>query len=95
MLGICFDEFYDLSDAKRNKMEHKYKPKKLFLKHSYDYSMWSDKTESSDEEELFDKEEFEDLSDKPPLEGDEEKVKEGKGLKTLTPKKLLTTRFSL
>ena len=25
-----------------------------------------------------------------PLEGDEEKVKEGKGLKLLTPKKLLT-----
>ena len=26
----------------------------------------------------------------PPLEGDEEKVKEGKGLKILTPNKLLT-----
>ena len=31
----------------------------------------------------------EDLSDMPPLEGDEE-VKEGKGLKILTPNKLLT-----
>ena len=30
------------------------------------------------------------LSDMPPLEGDEEKVKEKKELKTLTPKKLLT-----
>ena len=74
-------------------MKRKYKPKKLFLKHSYDYSMWSDKGQSSDKGELSDKEESEDLSDRSPLEGDEEEVKEGKGLKILTPNKLLTTRF--
>ena len=31
-----------------------------------------------------------DIPDMPPLEGDEEEVKEGKGLKILTPNKLLT-----
>ena len=39
------------------------------------------------------KKEYVDLSDMPPLEGDEE-VKEGKLLKILTPKKLLT-RFPI
>ena len=34
--------------------------------------------------------EFIDIPDIPPLEGDEEEVKEGKGLKILTPNKLLT-----
>ena len=34
--------------------------------------------------------EFFDIPDMPPLEGDEEEVKEGKGLKILTPNKLLT-----
>ena len=38
-----------------------------------------------------DKKEFSDLSDKPALEVDKEEVKEGKGLKFLTPNKLLTT----
>ena len=45
--------------------------------------MWSKNKESTDEEESVY------LSDMPPLEGDEE-VKEGKGLKMLTPNKLLT-----
>ena len=44
--------------------------------------MWSKNKESTDEEESVY------LSDMPPLEGDEE-VKEGKGLKILTPNKLL------
>ena len=37
-----------------------------------------------------DKEEYVDWPDMPPLEGDEEEVKEGKELKMLTPNKLLT-----
>ena len=45
--------------------------------------MWSKNKESTDEEESVY------LSDMPSLEGDEE-VKEGKGLKILTPNKLLT-----
>ena len=44
----------------------------------------------TDKEELTDKEESEDLSPMPPLEGNEEELKEGKGLKILTPNKLLT-----
>ena len=41
-------------------------------------------------EESTDKEESEDLPPMAPLEGDEEEVKEGKGLKILTLNKLLT-----
>ena len=37
-----------------------------------------------------DEEKTVDLLDKPPLEPDEEEVKEEKGLKTLNPNKLLT-----
>ena len=37
-----------------------------------------------------DSDEFINIPDVPPLEGDEEEVKEGKGLKILTPNKLLT-----
>ena len=47
--------------------------------------MWSE-----NEEESTDKEESEDLPPMLLLEGDEEEIKEGKGLKVLTPKKLLT-----
>ena len=36
-----------------------------------------------------------DLSDMPPLEGDQEEVKEETGLKVLTPNKLLTRRLLL
>ena len=70
-------------------MGDKYDPEKLFLE-GYDYSMWSEnKNESTDKEELTDKEESIDVCDMPTLEGDKE-VKEGKGLKILTPNKLLT-----
>ena len=31
LLGTYFDEYYDLSDTEGKKIEHKYKPKKLFL----------------------------------------------------------------
>ena len=63
-------------------MERKYKPKKLFFE-TYNYDDWPEN------EELTDKEESVDLSDMPPLEGDEE-VKGGKGLKILTTNKFLT-----
>ena len=46
--------------------------------------MWFENEESTDKEKSVD------LSDMPPLEGDEEEVKEGKGLRILTPNKLLT-----
>ena len=46
--------------------------------------------EISDEDYDDYEEEYNDLSDIPPLESDEEEVREGKGLKILTPNKLLT-----
>ena len=45
----------------------------------------TDKEKSTYKEELIDKKEFVDLSDMPALEDDEEEVKEGNGLKILTP----------
>ena len=69
-------------------MELKYDPKKFFLK-AYNYDMWFENEESTYTTRKSDKEESVELSHRPPLEGDE-KVKEGKGLKILTPNKLLT-----
>ena len=45
---------------------------------------------SENKEESDSKEKSVDSSDMPPLEGDEEEVREGKGTKNLTPNKLLT-----
>ena len=57
------------------------------LKHNY--KDWFKNEELGDTARKSDKEESVDLSDIEPLEYDEE-VKEGKGLKILTPNKLLT-----
>ena len=66
-------------------MDPKLKPNKFFIK-GYDYIIWSknekgttDKKEMTDKEEPTDKEAPVDLSDMPPLESDEEEVKEGNG----------------
>ena len=91
LLGTYFHEYYYLSDAERKKMNHKFKPKKLFIER-YSYNDWyenvelPDKEKSSDNEELSDKEESVDLSDMLPLE----EVKEQKELIILTLNKLLT-----
>ena len=53
-----------------------------FLKHSYD--LWFQNEQSTDKEESLD------LSDMVPLEGDEEEVRQGEGIKILTQNKLLT-----
>ena len=67
-----------LSDVKKKNLDDKYDPKKLFLE-GCDYRVWSEtKEESTDKEELTD------VSPMPPLEDDEEEVREGKGLKILT-----------
>ena len=81
---IYFDEYYYLLDAKSKKMYWKYETKKLVIK-GYDYCVWSESKEES-----TDKEEFVDLSEMPPPEGDKEEVREGKGIKVLTPNKLYT-----
>ena len=61
-------------------MCYKYDPEKLFLE-EYDYGVWSEKEESTNKEKSTD------VPTMPSLKGDE---KEGKWLKTLTLKKLLT-----
>ena len=62
---------------KEKKIEPKYDSRKLFLE-AYNYIDWLENEESANKDESVD------LSDMPPLEGDEG-VKEGKGLKILTP----------
>ena len=64
-------------------MEHRYDRDKLFLK-ANNYDAWFENEESTDEEESVD------LPDMLPLEGDEEEIKEEKGLKILIPIKLLS-----
>ena len=66
-------------------MEPKYDPENLFLE-TYNYDYWFQNKESTDIKRESDKEE----SEMPPLECDEEEVKEGIGLKILTSNKLLT-----
>ena len=39
LIGIYFDEYYELPDAKRRKIESKYDPDKLFLK-TYNCDVW-------------------------------------------------------
>ena len=87
-LEIYFDEYKALSDAQKRNLGNKYKPIKLFLE-TNNYNVWFENEESADTTKKSDKKESVNLSDMSPLEGDE-KVKEGKGLKILTPNKLLT-----
>ena len=60
---IYFDEYYDLSDAKKKKRNyHKYEPEKLFLK-AYNYNLWHENEETTDKEDSTDKEEPTDKED--------------------------------
>ena len=81
LLGIYFDEYYELSDAK--KIESKYDPDKLFLK-AYNYDIWFENEETNDTIRKI-----KDLSDMSEIEA-HEKVKQGKELKFLTSIGLLT-----
>ena len=63
------------------------------LKHEgHSFKKWFDiqNNEESDDEKLFNTAEKDVKLLMPPLEGDEEIIKEGKGIKILTPNKLLT-----
>ena len=81
-------------------MDKKYDSSNLFLKgYKYDvlYKKDEEKSKSQREETIAERVKLrlqkldnEDLSDMPPLEGDDEEAKEGKGLKVLTPNKLLS-----
>ena len=83
-LGIYFDEYNYLPDAKRTNMGRKYDPTNLILD-AYNYDKWY--TEESEYSTA--KNDEEELDDLPPLE-DYKEVKEGRGLKILTTNKLLT-----
>ena len=75
---------------KKRTMGNKYDPAYLFLFDTYNHDNWFEKEDLADTTRKNDKEEWTDVPPMPPLEGNEEKVKEGKALKMLTPKKLLT-----
>ena len=64
-----------------------YNPINLFLE-TYNYDVWFESEESPDKTKTNKKSTH--LPPMPPLEKDQEEVKEGKGLKILTPNKLLT-----
>ena len=78
-----FHEYMALSDNKKSNLDNNCDPANLFLFDVYNYDDWLKNKESPE----TDIEESIDLSEMPPL-GDE-KVREGTGLKILTPKKLL------
>ena len=69
---------------RKNKLNQKFKPINSKIK-GYDYDRWS--TEEESEDKTIDDEKNK-LGNLPPLEGDEEEVKQGKGFKILTPNKL-------
>ena len=46
LLGIYFNEYYELSHAKGNKIKLTYEPKKFFLK-TYNYDLWFENEELS------------------------------------------------
>ena len=55
-----------------------------------DYSVWYEyKEQLTDKEESTDKEELTDVPPIPPLEGDEEEAKEGKGFKIFNSKEII------
>ena len=83
-LGIYFDEYNYLPDAKRTNTGLKYDPTNLILD-AYNYDKWY--TEESEYSTA--KNDEEKLDDLPPLE-DYKEVKERRGLKILTTNKLLT-----
>ena len=88
-LETYFNQYMDLSDNKKGKLGNKCDPVNLFLVDVYNYDDWLRDEESADTIRKNDKKESVDLSDMSPLEGDKEEVKEEKGLKILTPNKLL------
>ena len=84
-LDKYFDEYYDLEGEEKEELGFKFMPINLNI-NGNDCNQFYKKISDDDS----DSDVFIDISDIPPLEGDEEEVKERKGLKILTPNKLLT-----
>ena len=99
LLSIYYDDYNYSTDEEKERMCEKYNPKSLHLKGQ---RFIEEKSKSHPEEIIAeevklrrqkaddDSDEFIDIPDMSPLEGDEEEVKEGKGLKILTLNKMLT-----
>ena len=97
---IYFKEYNYITDEEKVEMDKKYDPNNLFIKDiKYDkwYKIYEERIKSQPVETIAErvklrrqKEDGEDLSNMPPLAGNEEEVKGEKGLKNLTPNKLLT-----
>lgn len=79
LLGIYFDEYCDLSEARRKNMDFKYDPTNLTLS-VCSYENW-DKEKPDDSTVTNDKEKFYDSS---PLQQGDKEVKGKKGLKIQT-----------
>ena len=79
-LETSFDQCMALSDYKKIKLGYKYDAANLFLE-TYNYEGLLKNEELSDTTRKSDKEESVDLSDIPPLEGEEE-IKDRNGLKS-------------
>ena len=92
MLEIYFYKYKAVSDGKKGKLGNKYDPINLFLE-TYNYNVWFENEELSDATKTDEK--STDLPPMPPLESDEEEVKERKRSKILTPNKLLTRLSTL
>ena len=98
LLPICFHECNNIKNETKEDMAKEYDPSDLPIKgYRFIDSKKEDKEKSkSQPEETFaqrvklrrQKADDKDLTYMPSLEGDEEEVKEGKGIKTLTPNKL-------
>ena len=73
LLDKYFYEYYDLEKETKEELGSKFKPINLKIR-GYDYDKLYNKTSDKD----YDSDEFVDISDMPPLETDEEEVKEGK-----------------
>ena len=84
-LDKYFDEYYDLEREEKEKLDFKFMPINLNI-NGNDCNQFYKKISGDD----YDFDVFIDISGIPPLEGDEEEVKERKGLQILTPNKLLT-----
>ena len=99
LISIYYDDYNEIADEKKEKMGEKHYPNNLLFKGQ----RFIEETSKSQPEETtaervklrtwkpddhFD--ELINIPDMPPLEGDEEEVKEEKQLKILTPNKLLT-----
>ena len=75
-LETYFDEYNTLSDAQERELHDKYDPINLFLE-TYNYNIWFENEEELIDKKMIDREELTDVPPMPPLEGDEDKVRDG------------------